>query len=125
MKKILLAIAAVAVSASAALADYRLIVPQKPGGGTSVWATIVSKHLEKFIGEPVIVEHIPGAQDIPGFNKFHNELQKDPKVIMVAHGGNAESFLTDKVDYDYDKYDPIALVNLNNTSRVRTKEERR
>ena len=115
MKKILLAIAAVAVSASAALADYRLIVPQKPGGGTSVWATIVSKHLEKFVGEPVIVEHIPGAQDIPGFNKFHNELQKDPKVIMVAHGGNAESFLTDKVDYDYDKYDPIALVNLNIT----------
>jgi len=115
MKKIAIAIAAIALSATSAFADYRLIVPQKPGGGTSVWATIISKHLEKFIGEPVIVEHIPGAQDIPGFNKFHNELQKDPKVIMVAHGGNAESFLTDKVDYNYDNYDPIALVNLNIT----------
>lgn len=115
MKKILIALTALAFSATAALADYKMIVPQKPGGGTSVWATIIAKHLEKFIGEPVIVEHIPGAQDIPGFNKFHNELQKDPKVIMVAHGGNAESFLTDKVDYDYDQYDPIALVNLNIT----------
>jgi len=115
MKKIIVALAAVALSATAALADYRLIVPQAPGGGTSVWANVISKHLEKFVDEPVIVEHIPGAQDIPGFNKFHNELQKDPKVIMVAHGGNAESFLTDKVDYDYDKYDPIALVNLNIT----------
>ena len=92
---------------------YRLIVPQEPGGGTSVWANIISQHLEKFIGTKVIVEHIPGASDIPGFNKFHNELQKDPYSIMVAHGGNAESFLTDKVDYDYRHYEPIGLVNLN------------
>jgi len=92
---------------------YRLIVPQEPGGGTSVWANIIAQHLEKFIGTKVIVEHIPGANDIPGFNKFHNELQKDPYAIMVAHGGNAESFLTDKVDYDYKFYEPIGLVNLN------------
>lgn len=98
---------------SSVYADYRLIVPQNPGGGTSVWASVIQPHLEKFLGEKVIIEHIPGANDVPGFNKFHNELQKDPKVIMVAHGGNAESFLTDKVDYDYKYYTPIALVNLN------------
>jgi len=113
MKKFLTSIAVLALSATAALADYRLIVPQEPGGGTSVWANVIALHLEKSLGEKVIVEHIPGISDIPGFNKFHNELRKDPKVIMVAHGGNAESFLTDKVDYDYKHYDPIALVNLN------------
>ena len=115
MKKFFIILSLMLFGTTSAFADYRMIVPQKPGGGTSVWATIIAKHLEKFIGEPVVVEHIPGAQDIPGFNKFHNELQKDPKVIMVAHGGNAESFLTDKVDYNYDNYDPIALVNLNIT----------
>lgn len=96
-----------------AMADYRMIVPQTPGSGTSVWAHVVAPHIAKVLGEPVIIEHIPGANDVPGFNKFHNSLRTDPKVIMVAHGGNAESFLTDKVDYNYDLYEPIALVNLN------------
>lgn len=112
MKKIALALIA-SLACAVAQADYRMIVPQAPGGGTSVWANVVAPHLAKVLGETVIIEHIPGASDIPGFNKFHNSLQKDPKVIMVAHGGNAESFLTDKVDYNYDLYEPIALVNLN------------
>lgn len=111
MKKLL--IIAAGFFATAAQADYRLIVPQNPGGGTSVWATVMQPHLEKALGEKVIIEHIPGANDVPGFNKFHNELRKDPKVIMVAHGGNAEAYLTERVDYDYDQYAPIALVNLN------------
>lgn len=112
MKKLLSTIALSLGLMNAAHADYRLIVPQEPGAGTSVWATIIAKPLSKFLGEPVIVEHIPGAFDVPGFNKFHNELRFDDHVIMVAHGGNAESFLTEKVDYNYDAYDPIAIVNL-------------
>ena len=112
MKRIFAFIAA-AVTITAAQAQYRLIVPQAPGGGTSVWSTVMAPHLSRALGEPVIVEHIPGASDIPGFNRFHNELQKDPKTIMVAHGGNAESFLTDRVDYNYSDYAPIAMVNLN------------
>ena len=112
MKKIVLTLIT-SLACVVAQADYRLIVPQAPGGGTSVWANVMAPHLARVLGEPVIIEHIPGANDTPGFNKFHNSLQKDPKVIMVAHGGNAESFLTDKVDYNYDLYEPIALVNLN------------
>ena len=56
--------------------------------------------------------HIPGANDIPGFNKFHNELQEDDKVVMVSHGGNGVSYLVDKVDYNYYEYDPIGMMNL-------------
>lgn len=93
-------------------ADYRMIVPQSVGGGTDVWARIVAKELEKHLGEKIIVENIPGFNDIPGFNKFHNELQKDPKTIMVAHGGNAESYLINEVDYNYHEYTPIGLQNL-------------
>lgn len=102
-----------AVMTVSAYADFKFIVPQAPGGGTSVWTSIVAKELEKHLGEKIILVHIPGVSDIPGFNKFHNELRKDPKTVMVAHGGNGESFLTDKVDYNYGKYDPIALMNLN------------
>lgn len=100
------------IVSTAAMADFRLIVPQNPGQGTSVWASIVGRELEKHLGEKVVIEHIPGANDIPGFNKFHNELRNDPKVIMVAHGGNAESYLLHQVDYDYKDYAPIGLQNM-------------
>ena len=96
-----------------ALADYTMIVPQKPGGGTSVWAQIVATEMEKYLDEKIVIKHIRGARDIPGFNKFHNELQNDPKTIMVSHGGNGVSFLNEKVDYNYADYESVGLMNLN------------
>lgn len=110
MKKLIALI--ISIAAMSAHADYRMIVPQPIGGGTDIWARIVSKELEKHLGEKIVIENIPGINDIPGFNKFHNELQKDPKTIMVAHGGNAESYLLHEVDYNYSDYTPIGLQNL-------------
>lgn len=110
MKKLLVSL--LLSFAGLAQADYRIIVPQEPGAGTSVWATIVAREWEKKLGERIILEHIPGARDIPGTNKFHNELRFDPKTIMVAHGGNAESYLIEKVDYRYSDWEPIGLMNL-------------
>lgn len=109
-KKMLFAFAL--LCSATAQADYRFIVPQEPGGGTSVWATIVGRELEKKLGEKIVIEHIPGARDIPGANKFQNELRFDNKTVMVAHGGNAESFLIEKVDYNYRDWEPIGLMNL-------------
>jgi len=108
-KKLLLSLMLVSTSA---LADYKFIVPQEPGGGTSVWAAIIARNLEPYLGEKIVIQHVPGARDIPGFNKFHNELRKDPKTIMIAHGGNAESFLGERVDYNYRDYEPIGGMNL-------------
>ena len=112
MKKLLIALLASVGIMSAAQADYTLIVPQAPGGGTAVWASIVAQNLSKYTDEPVVIRHIPGARDIPGFNEFHNKLRFDNKTIMVAHGGNGVSFLLDKVDYDYRQYDSIGMMNL-------------
>jgi len=112
MKKLLVSIALVAI-ATTAQADYTMVVPQKPGGGTSVWAEIVAGELEKYLGEDIVITHIPGARDIPGFNAWHNEMRDDDKVIMVSHGGNGVSFLQEEVDYDYRQYQSIGLMNLN------------
>lgn len=111
MKKLLITLLTSAGIISAAQADYTLIVPQEPGKGTSVWAGIIAKNLSKFTDEPVVIRHIPGARDIPGFNKFHNSLRMDNKTIMVAHGGNGVSFLLDKVDYNYFDYELIGSMN--------------
>ena len=112
MKKLILGVVASLFFVTQALADYTFIVPQKPGSGTSVWTSIVAKELEKHLGERIKIMHIPGANDIPGFNKFHNELQEDDKVVMVSHGGNGVSYLVDDVDYNYYEYDPIGMMNL-------------
>lgn len=90
-----------------------LVVPQKVGGGTSVWASIVAKELEKYLGQPVVLDHHPSARDIGGFNEFHNGYQFLDNHIMVSHGGNGVSFLQEEVDYNYADYDSVGLMNLN------------
>jgi hypothetical protein len=110
LKKLLAAIAICVTGV--AHADYTFIVDQEPGNGTDIWARIVAREMSKKLGETIVIKNIPGANDIPGFNKFHNSLRFDPKTVMVAHGGNAESYLYNQVDYDYKYYDPIGLQNL-------------
>jgi hypothetical protein len=111
-KKLLLALLAGSVF-SVAQAEYTFVVPQKPGGGTSVWAEIVAIEMEKYLDEDIVIRNIPGARDIAGFNEFHNKLQNDDKTAMISHGGNGVSFLQEEVDYDYSDYTSIGLMNLN------------
>jgi hypothetical protein len=99
--------------ATPALADYTFVVPQKAGQGTTVWAEIIAKELEPFLGEKINIKMLPGARDIPGFNKWHNEMRDEDTYIMVSHGGNGVSFLQEEVDYDYREYDSIGMMNLN------------
>jgi hypothetical protein len=114
MIKKLLATTAIAITfTTSALADWTLVVPQKPSGGTTVWAEIVTKELEKHLGEKINLKLIPGARDIPGINAWHNEHRFDDKTIVVTHGGNGVSFLQEEVDYNYADYESIGLMNLN------------
>jgi len=113
MKSFLLGIILFLSVIGSASADYTFIVPQKPGAGTSQWAQIVAKELEKHLGERIQIRHIPGGRDRIGFEKFHKSLRFDDKTIMVSHGGNAISFLTEPVKYNYKEYDPIAIMNFN------------
>jgi|TARA_R110000782_G_scaffold98827_1_gene184298 hypothetical protein len=110
MKKLLMALALFASCNS--FATYTFIVAQEPGGGTSLWANIVAMHLEKHLGEKIVIRHIPGARDIPGFNEFHNKLRFDDKTVMVSNGQNAESYLVEDVKYNFADYEPIAGMNL-------------
>ena len=119
MRKLLISLAIVLGMTTTASADYTFVVPQKPGGGTTVWAEIVAKELEPFLGEKIVIKTIPGARDIPGFNEFHNNLQYDDKTVMVSHGGNGVSFLQEEVDYNYRDYTSIGLMNLNIIAGIR------
>jgi hypothetical protein len=121
MKKLLLSL--LLLTASIARADYTFIVPQEPGGGTSVWTSIVAHELEKKLGEKIVIQHIPGARDIPGANKFQDTLRFDNKTVMVAHGGNAESYLVDDVRYTYKDWAPIGAMNITIQTVKRTDKD--
>ena len=118
-KKLLATAALAATFTTSALADVTFVVPQKPGSGTTVWTEIVAKQLEPFLGEKINIKLIPGARDIPGFNKWHNELRFQDDHFMVSHGGNGVSFLQENVDYDYSQYESIGLMNLNIIAAIR------
>ena len=113
IKNIIVAATTSTVLATTAFADITVVVPQKPGAGTTVWAEIVMKELEKKLNEDITLRLIPGARDIPGFNEFHNTLRFDEETLMVSHGGNGVSFLQENVDYNYADYESIGLMNLN------------
>jgi len=113
MKNIFLTLLLTVGITTSAFADYIFVVPQKPGGGTSQWTEIIIAQLEPFLGEKITIEYQPGARDIPGFNKWHNEYRDNDKIVMVSHGGNGVSFLQENVDYNYGEYTSIGLMNLN------------
>jgi hypothetical protein len=110
LKKI---IAAMMLMTSVAVADYNLIVPQNPSGGTSVWAQIVVKEWEKHLGEKINLVYKPGARDQLGPNEFQNSLRQDNKNILVSHGGNGISYLMEPVDYNYLDWESVGMMNLN------------
>ena len=106
-------IIALLLMTTTALADYNLIVPQKPSGGTSVWAQIVVAEWEKHLGEKINLIYKPGARDQLGPNEFQNELRFDDKTILVSHGGNGISYLVEPVEYNYLDWESIGQMNLN------------
>ena len=106
MRKLILGMI-LAMFTTVAHADYTMVVPVLPMGGTSVWAEIVAKELEKYLGEKINIKHIPRARDIPGFNAWHNEMRNDDKVIMASYGNGVA--LQEEVDYDYRQYESIGL----------------
>jgi hypothetical protein len=106
-------IMALVLMTTTALADYNLIVPQKPSGGTSVWAQIVVAEWEKHLDEKINLVYKPGARDILGPDEFQNTLRFDDKTILVSHGGNGISYLMEPVDYNYLDWESIGQMNLN------------
>ena len=80
-----------------AVADIELMSPQKPGSGTSVWANIVATEFAKapaLQGENVVISYNPGARDMAGPNKFHATKRFEDNVIMISHGGNGISYVS-------------------------------
>lgn len=59
----------------------KLIVPFSAGGSSDIGARIISKYLEKELGQSIIVENVPGAAGWIGYNKM---MQSDPDGYTLS-----------------------------------------
>lgn len=101
-----------ALFAVTAQAEYRMIVPDSPGSGGAVWASVIAKHLSKYTDEPIVLQHVPGARNIPGMNEWHKKFRFDDKTMVVSLGSHAVNFLLEPVDYNFGEYSVIGMMNL-------------
>ena len=123
MKKMFSMFSAIVVSTlmlmGSAMADYRLIIPSPQGTGTSIWGQTVAAELEKYLGEKIIVEHIKGAKGNLGLNTFNTKYKNDKKTIVLAHGGNADAWLIEDVEWSFYDWDPVLIQPYNITTTIK------
>jgi tripartite-type tricarboxylate transporter receptor subunit TctC len=85
------------------------LVGSRPGGSTDVTARLIAPYLAKYLpGKPVIVvQNMPGAQDIVAMNYFAQRVKPDGLEIIL---GSSSQF--DPVNYriPQSKYDPTNFV---------------
>jgi len=118
MKYILTAIMTLFLTVGTAMADYRLVVPSPKGTGTAIWGDVVAAELEKYLGERVIVENIKGGKGNVGLETFNTKYKDDPKTILLAHGGNANAWLIENVNWSFKDWEPVLIQPYNITTTI-------
>ena len=101
------------VPASAAYPErpITMIVPFAAGGPTDTIARIVGEHMAKTLGQPIIVENVPGAGGTTGITRGA-QAKADGYTVMMGHMGThgAAPALYPNLRYDPTKdFAPIGL----------------
>ena len=111
-----------AIAASAAFAvlaagpasadDYptkpiRLVVPLAAGGGSDVFARLLSPGLEKELGVPVVIVNAPGAGTAIGSRQVLN-AEPDGYTVLLNHVALHSLHALGKTDFSYEDFDVIA-----------------
>ena len=95
----------------------RFILPITPGGATDVVARIVTNDLTKALGQPVVIEHRPGADGIVGAQLVARAAPDGYTLILAL-----SSFTTAPYQHATPPYDPasdfIAITEIANQPMV-------
>ena len=73
----------------------RLIAPSSPGGILDITSRVVGKKLSERLGQPVVVENVPGAAGILGMQSLLRAEPDGYTMIMGSSGPNAAASRTD------------------------------
>ena len=116
----LLALALAALTVGGARADtypsrpIRLIVPFAAGGLNDVVARLIAPHLERSLGQPVIVDNRPAASGIVGTDATAKATPDGYTLLMVASSFTIVPATHPKLPYDAERdLAPIVMVAKN------------
>ena len=89
-----------------------IIVPFAPGGGGDIVSRLLSQHLEKRLGQPIVIENRPGAGGLTGTVAASKANPDGYTLLMVPSGPMVvNSTLFKKLDYDpVESFVPIGLI---------------
>lgn len=115
----LIVLAGVAFASLASAQTYpthtvRLVVPFPAGGSNDVMARIIAPHLEKALGQNVIVENRPAAAGQVGADAVAKATPDGHTLLLIASSFTVTPALNAKLPYNTEKdFAPISLINTN------------
>jgi tripartite-type tricarboxylate transporter receptor subunit TctC len=90
--------------------EITVLVPYAAGGPTDLAARTMGAHLEKALGQPVIVENLPGAS---GSETYRELVSSDPDghtLALVAAPSAVVTPMIQDVPYDAGSFVPIGVI---------------
>jgi len=119
---VLVCLLAVALAASAGLAAYperpvKLIVPWAAGGDTDAIFRPFGQHLQKHLGQTVVIANVTGASGTAGAREAKNS-PPDGYTLYAIHDYIHSTYYTGVADVAYSDFEPICSVS--NTPSVLT-----
>jgi len=80
----------------------RMIVPNPPGGVTDVLIRLVAPKMSDVLGQPIVIENLPGAGGVPGTNLAARATPDGNTLAAVF-----DSFATNPFLYNNVQYSPV------------------
>ena len=109
-----MAMAAPAMSQTWPTQTMRLIVPFPAGGSNDVMGRLIAPHLEKALGQTVIVDNRPAAAGQVGTEAVARATPDGHTLLLVASSHTVQPALNPKLPYNTEKdFAPVTLVNTN------------
>ncbi len=110
---VLVALAAPAAAQTWPTQTIRLVVPFPAGGSNDVMARLIAPHLEKSLGQTVLVDNRPAAAGQVGTEAVARATPDGHTLLLVASSHPVRAAVA-KLPYDTVKdFAPISLVNTN------------
>jgi tripartite-type tricarboxylate transporter receptor subunit TctC len=120
MRRFGFALALVLVTATSALAQnypnrpVRIVVPFPAGGGVDTMARIIGNKLSERVGQPVLIEHRPGAGGTLGADAVAKAAPDGYTVLITVNGLSISAALYKTLPFDPLKaFEPIVQVAAN------------
>ncbi|MGP4015871.1 tripartite tricarboxylate transporter substrate binding protein [Saccharopolyspora sp. 5N708] len=89
--------------------QIRMLVPYTAGGPTDIAARSLGRYLAQDLGQPVVVENMPGASGTAAYQELLSAKPDGYTISMCALPTAVLNYLTNDVGYTRDSFKPIAV----------------